>query len=116
MRAMPLLQRRLRFMARPRTEIVSAGSGRAKKLKSPAIPVLKVNAASLGEKGDDAFLLDVAPVEAMIAAPSDWCPHPAHTTCVRVQGDSMMPLIGDGYVVAVDSLHTERAALDGKVV
>ena len=81
-----------------------------------AIPLLKVIAASPGKKGDVSPVLHAAAVETMIAAPKGWCPNPEHTVCLRVTGDSMMPLIHDGYVIAVDATQMDRAQLDGKIV
>jgi SOS-response transcriptional repressor LexA len=99
---------------------VVAGSG-ARKLSEQkhqlvAIPLLKVSVGPQGEKGDVTSILHGAPIESMIAAPSSWCPHPATTTCLRVRGDSMNPLIYDGYIIAVDSSQTDRAKLDGEIV
>ena len=104
----------------PAFEIVAAGSGGKKPLHSKvqlvAIPLLKVVAASHGEKGHDASVLHDAPIESMIAAPKDWCPNPTATSCLRVKGHSMMPLIQDGYILAVDSSQSERNKLNGKIV
>jgi SOS-response transcriptional repressor LexA len=118
MRMLPQFSRKL---ARPNTidiRVATAGSGH-KKSKAPqlvAIPLLKVVAASHGEKGDNSAVLQDAPVESMIAAPKEWCPNPSATTCLRVQGNSMSPLICDGYILAVDSSQTDRSKLDGKIV
>jgi SOS-response transcriptional repressor LexA/DNA-binding XRE family transcriptional regulator len=120
MRVVPSLRRRLKKIAMPAFEIVAAGSGGKKplrnKLQLVAIPLLKVVAASHGEKGHDASVLHDAPIESMIAAPKDWCPNPTATTCLRVKGHSMMPLIQDGYILAVDSSQSERNKLNGKIV
>jgi SOS-response transcriptional repressor LexA len=35
---------------------------------------------------------------------------------LRVRGDSMAPLIYDGYILAVDSSQNDRVKLDGKIV
>lgn len=99
-------------------EIASAGSG-DKKSKAPqliAIPLLKLVAASHGENGDNSAVLHDAPVESMIAAPKEWCPNPSTTSCLRVKGNSMNPLIYDGYILAVDSSQTDRLELNGKIV
>ena len=90
-----------------------AGSGRKKpagdKLQLIAIPLLSVVAASHGEKGDNRPLLHGAPVESMIAAPKRRdLPIPKPLPCLRVQGDSMSPVIGDGYILAVDSARMNR--------
>lgn len=119
MRVMPWMQKRLRRAKTPAFEIVSAGSGNrklAEKVQLVAVPLLKIVAASHGEKGDDIPFLHDAPVDSMIAAPSDWCPNPSSTSCLRVQGHSMSPTICDGYIVAVDSFQTDRSKLDGKIV
>jgi SOS-response transcriptional repressor LexA len=121
LRVMPRMQERLRKLQTPHLEIVTAGSG-AKKLKTNdklqlvAIPVLKTVAATLGEKGDSHALLRDAPIESVVAAPKSWCPNPASTSCLRVRGGSMSPLIHDGYILAVDSSQTEAGGLNGKIV
>lgn len=120
MRVMPKLNRSTNRVSIDATNlaIAAAGSG-SKKLKVPqlvAIPVLQVVAASHGEKGDNATILHSAPVESMIAAPKDWVPNPSATTCVRVKGNSMSPLIYDGYILVIDTSQTDHAKLSGKVV
>jgi SOS-response transcriptional repressor LexA/DNA-binding transcriptional regulator YiaG len=119
MRVMPDLEKRLRVARSVDVEIVRAGSGGKKtreKLQLVAIPLLKVKAASLGKKGDASPVLHAAAVESMIAAPKGWCPNPEHTVCLRVSGDSMLPLIHDGNVIAVDATQTDHTHLDGKIV
>jgi len=120
LRVMPGLQRRLRESRTPNLEIVVAGSGVKKKESKTqqlvAIPVLKVVAASHGEKSDAGSLLHEAPVESMIAAPRDWCPNPSATSCLRVRGNSMAPLIFDGYILAVDTTQNDPGKLDDKIV
>jgi phage repressor protein C with HTH and peptisase S24 domain len=99
-------------------QIENAGSG-GKKLTAPqlvAIPLLKIAVASHGGRGDNSMLFNDAPVESMIAAPKEWCPNPSATTCLRVRGNSMTPLINDGYILAVDSSQTDHSELRGKVV
>jgi SOS-response transcriptional repressor LexA len=119
MRVIPGMHRRLRLAHTHELEIVNAGSGTkelAQKLQLVAIPLLKTAAATPGEKGDDVPSLHDAPVESMIAAPREWCPHPSSTSCLHVRGSSMAPTIGDGYIVAADSSQTDRSKLDGKIV
>jgi len=81
-----------------------------------AIPLLTAVADAHGEKGNSTATLQDAPVESMIAAPEDWCPNPKATVCLRVRGNSMMPLIYDGYIVAVDTAQAYSPNLDGKLV
>lgn len=120
LRVIPMLRRRLHVNRLPDFEMVRAGSGvptaESAAVQLVTIPLLKVVAASHGEKGDNAPLLHEAPVESMIAAPGDWCPNPADTSCLRVKGNSMRPLIYDGYIVVVDSSQTDRSTLNGKIV
>jgi len=118
MRVIPKLRSRLRHAKLHNFQIVRAGTSGKQPLNSKlvAIPLLDVVAGAQGEKGDDVPGLDDAPVESMIAAPKDWCPNPTATNCVRVRGNSMNPIIYDGYILAVDSSQTNRAKLNGKIV
>ena len=123
LRVVPQLQARLRKAQLPQLEVVAAGSGAKRprtktKLRLVAIPLLKSVAVAHGEKGggESSELLHDAPIESMIAAPKDWCPNPSTTSCVRVRGSSMSPLIHDGYILAVDSAQTEINELNGKIV
>jgi SOS-response transcriptional repressor LexA len=118
LRVMPRLRERLHQAQMPHLEIVRAGGGakKAEGLQLVTIPLLKTVAASHGEKCESLGLLHDGAVESMIAAPKDWCPNPSTTSCLRVRGSSMSPLIHDGYILAVDSAQTEIAELNGKVV
>jgi SOS-response transcriptional repressor LexA len=106
----------------PEFEIVIAGSGgkRAAKLKTKAklvaIPVLAVHAGTHGAKGDQVLDLDQAEVSEMIAAPALWCPNPAATSCLRVRGASMSPMIDDGDIVVVDCTQHDGSELNGKII
>jgi len=118
MRVMPKLGKRF---SRTRTVVLqSATAGSGSKIpvapQLVAIPLLEVVAASHGERGDSSAILHDAPVESMIAAPKDWCPNPSATTCLRVRGNSMMPLITEGAILVVDSSQIDSAKLNGKVV
>jgi SOS-response transcriptional repressor LexA len=111
----------LRKAAFPDFEIVMAGSHKknnhgALKARLVAIPVLAAHAATHGGKGDQFLDLDEVPAQEMIAAPAVWCPHPADTTCLRVRGASMSPLINDDDIVAVDRSATDPCELSGKIV
>ena len=119
LRVLPILKRVTQTSAPHNIEIVTAGSGALRveeKLELVAIPLLKVAVAGYGERSDNLPLLTEAPVEDMIAAPKNWCPNPSFTSCLRVSGNSMAPLIQDGFVVAVDSSDTDVSKLHGKVV
>jgi SOS-response transcriptional repressor LexA len=119
LRVLPSLENKTTTSKVRNFEIVSAGIDSTKiagKIELVAVPLLKAVAASRGEKGDPLHLLSDAPVETMIAAPKDWCPNPSHTSCLRVQGNSMAPLIHDGNVVAVDTSQIDATVLDGRIV
>jgi SOS-response transcriptional repressor LexA len=118
MRVLPGAAKRMRRENVISYQLASAGPGSKKPKIShlAAIPLLKSVAASHGEKGDSTAVLHDAPVENMIAAPSQWCPNPASTSCLRVRGNSMAPLIQDGYILAVDSSQTDHSKLNGKIV
>jgi SOS-response transcriptional repressor LexA len=120
MRVLPEEKRIFPKSAFPDFDIVVAGSGTKvrshKKTKLVAIPLLSVRAGAHGERGDKVIDLSGAPAEDMIAAPAAWCPHPASTSCLRVKGTSMNPLISDGDILAVDYSQTNHPSLDGKIV
>ncbi len=117
MRVLPAVRSRLRKDRLPGLKIVHAGvSSVSKKNKFVAIPLLPVIVATHGGKGDPAIALDQTRPEAMLAAPSRWCPNPANTSCLRVHGRSMMPLIHSGYILVVDSSETNRLKLRGQIV
>jgi hypothetical protein len=104
----------------PEFDIVVAGSHH-KTAISPrprlvAIPVLPVHAATHGGKGDPVMDLDEIPAHEIIGAPVVWCPHPAETSCLKVRGSSMSPLINEDDIVAVDRAVTNPAELSGKIV
>jgi SOS-response transcriptional repressor LexA len=104
-------------------EIVRAGSGvrrkrpkGAAKLQMVAVPLLDMHAGTIGQAGGQFADFDSASAEQMIAAPAFWCPNPAQTNCLRVQGTSMSPLINDGDIVAVDGSQTNPETLNRKIV
>src|SRR5271169_635514 len=118
MRVLPAVRSRLRKDRLPSLQVVQAGAHRAPTRQDNlvAIPVLPVVVATHGGKGDPADLLHEVRPESMLAAPSDWCPNPAQTSCLRVHGRSMMPLIRDGYIIVIDTSQTNRLKLYGQIV
>jgi phage repressor protein C with HTH and peptisase S24 domain/DNA-binding XRE family transcriptional regulator len=108
---------RVRSSKVPELQLVFAGSGeKLPDMQLVAIPVLQVHAGTHGETGDDVMSLEEAPINEMMAAPRQWCPNPQYTKCLRVRGHSMMPLIRDGNIVAVDTSQTDISELDNTVV
>jgi hypothetical protein len=118
LRVIPEMLERLQGSSFGDLEIVRAGSGARKthleKQTLVAIPLLKVVAAAHGETSGHPSNLLSGPVESVIAAPKDWCPNPGHTSCLRVQGNSMTPLIQEGYILAVDSSQNDQITVERK--
>jgi hypothetical protein len=118
-RALPVKKEVFPKSSFPDFDIVVAGSGKkaqCKKTKLVAVPLLDIHAGAHGERGDHLLDLDKANAIDMIAAPAAWCPHPSSTSCLRVKGMSMSPLIHDGDILAVDYSELRHAELNGKIV
>lgn len=119
MDVMPKTRRRLLDKRTANVQIVHAGAGRMQlsdKEALVAIPLLPVRAATPGERGDRVADLDQLKPEAMLAAPAEWCPNPAATVSLRVKGNSMSPLILDGYIIAADTSEVDHDDLVGQIV
>ena len=118
MRVLPAIRERLLDNRLSTRQIVQGYRGVSKKQLSNlvAIPLLPVVAAGRAEQdGDEPDLYQVRP-EAVLAAPSSWCPNPSFTRCLRVKGGSMTPLLQSGYVIVVDISQTSPAELHGDIV
>lgn len=119
LRVLPTARRRLRQSRIESVRVVHAGAGRTECIKPAdfvAIPLLPVRAATQSGKGEKVTDLDQLKPETMWAAPAEWCPNPAFTISFRVVGNSMSPLILDGYIIAVDTSQVSRDDLVGKIV
>jgi transcriptional regulator with XRE-family HTH domain len=119
MRVLPAARRRLRLGTNASIQIVHAGAKTAVRLKPTdfvAIPVLPVRAATPGEDAEEIADLDQLKPEAIWTAPADWCPNPASTISLRVKGNSMSPLILDGYLIAVDKSEVSHDEMLGQIV
>ena len=117
MRVLPTASRRLREGRIASVQVVHAGAvGSLKPARFVAIPILPVRAATPGADGDEVSDLDQLKPEAIWAAPMEWCPNPASTISLRVVGNSMSPLILDGYIIAVDTSDISRDDLVGQIV
>ena len=79
-------------------------------------PLPSVHAGARGVKGDHFRRLDETVVAEVAAVPTLWCPNPEATSCLRVRGSSMNPLIMDGDIVVVDSSQRDLHKLNGKIV
>ena len=75
------------------------------------IPLLKDPAATGNPRQ-----IDESDVDDYLALPGSLCPNPDAIVCIKVLGDSMSPMLEDGYIVAVDTSQTDRARLHGQMV
>jgi phage repressor protein C with HTH and peptisase S24 domain/DNA-binding XRE family transcriptional regulator len=117
MRVLPDANRRLKEMRTDRLQLIHAGATAAKsRTEFVAVPLLPVFAATAGEQGDREVDLHQTLPERLLAAVSDWCPNPTSTICMRVKGNSMSPLILDGYIIAVDTSEVRNDMLIGQIV
>ncbi|MGA7295030.1 MAG: LexA family transcriptional regulator [Terriglobales bacterium] len=118
MRVLPALRRRFALIRLPELNFVLAGNRSASSLKKEslvALPLLPVDAGTDGHDGDNIDLAEVSP-ESILAAPVEWCTNPESIVCLRVRGNSMSPLILDGYIIAVDTSDIEHNNLVGQIV
>lgn len=119
LRVLPASRSRWRQGKIANVQVVHAGAERASSIKPTdfvAIPLLPVHAATANEDTDEVSDLDLLPPEAIWAAPAEWCPNPSQTISLRVKGDSMSPLILDGYIIAVDTSDISHDKLIGQIV
>lgn len=89
--------------------IVGAGSS------AVVLPLLNIVAFGDRIPPREHITLAQAEVEDVLMAPLHWCPHPKSMISLRIAGDSMMPLIGPGAILAIDTAVLERADLDKKI-
>lgn len=75
------------------------------------IPLLK-DAAAAGTPRQ----LQENEIDDMLPVPGSLCPHPDAIVCIRVEGDSMSPVLEPGYIIAVDTAQTDRARLYNQMV
>ena len=119
MRILPTARRWMRQGRIANIQVVHAGAKGVTSLRPAdfvAIPVLPVRAATPGEDAGEVVDLDVVKPKAIWAAPVEWCPHPEQTIGLRVKGNSMSPLILDGYIIAVDTSIVSHDELLSQIV
>ena len=75
------------------------------------VPLLKDPAAAGTPR-----VLDENEIEAVIPFPRDWLPRGGKLYAVRVAGDSMSPILNDGYVVLIDTTQRDPKKLVEKMV
>lgn len=117
-RVLPGVRRRLAETSIPELRVVRAGGMAGHPLKKDsmvAVPLLPIHAGTAGSLGDNIDLAEVS-AESMVAAPPAWCPNPESTVCLKVKGNSMWPLILEGYILAMDTSEIRNDDLVGHIV
>jgi SOS-response transcriptional repressor LexA len=115
MRVLPQIEKRFESLARIQT-VAAGAESKSVGASLVALPLLPLVAAATKEKGSASTELHSASPEAMLAAPALWCPNPAFTLCLRVKGDSMEPVLQNGYIIAVDQKQKDKSKLEGQIV
>jgi phage repressor protein C with HTH and peptisase S24 domain len=103
------------YGARKRNRTVAVGQTRPPAANCNR-PLLPIREATPGPEGDQVADLDQLNPKRYGRPPPHWCPNPRATISLGVAGNSMSPLILDGYVVAVDTSSVSRDHLVGKIV
>ncbi len=76
-----------------------------------SVPLLRDEAAAGTPRS-----ISEADVEGYVLLPKQWCAKPEELTCVRVRGDSMVPILYDGALVGIDHSQRDPASLHQKMV
>ncbi len=87
------------------------GSRLKKRPDAVGVPLLK-DAAAAGSPR----LIEEAEVDETLIFPRKWCPHPEATTCIKITGDSMTPVLEEHDIVAVDTSSQEPSRLVNEMV
>lgn len=84
-------------------------------LESHSVPLLGLTAGT-DRAGDNEANVEQSPAVAKLMAPAGWNDHQDSVRCLRVSGDGMAPLIGDGSIVAADLAEFDRPKLYNFIV
>ena len=84
-------------------------------LESHSVPLLGLTAGTNGP-GDNESNVEQSPAVAKLMAPAAWNDHATSVRCLRISGDGMAPLIGDGSIVAADLAQFDPAKLYNFIV
>jgi SOS-response transcriptional repressor LexA len=88
----------------------------ADKGNAVAIPLLNITAYGDEVPPEQHVRIGDARIEEVLTVPLSWCPHPEAMICVHMTGDSMLPIIDSGTLLAVDTEVTDKDTLLGKIV
>src|SRR5438067_1747169 len=84
-------------------------AGAASPARAPASPALNISLAVRTE-------FHSLESEELIAVPAAWCPDPESIVCVRINEDGMAPIVGQGFIVAIDISITDPEQLQNALV
>jgi SOS-response transcriptional repressor LexA len=118
MKVVPDLEQRLYRRSDQKIEIVPASGATVpdtlalKKIPDAVAVPLLLDSSGAGSPR----LIEEAQIERIVIADRYDCPHPQHTTCIRVSGRSMYPVLDDGYIVAVDTFVDDPESLIERMV
>lgn len=87
----------------------SSDVGAAAAAPAPDSPPLNI---SFGVR-TDFFSTDY---EQFMAVPAAWCPNPERIVCVRINEDGMAPIVGQGFIVAIDTSTTDPVELQSALI
>lgn len=112
-----LIQAKFANATEVRVEVIPAkgsmkpGGGLKRNPDAVAVPLLKDSAAAGNPR-----LINEAAVEDTLLLRRKTCPHPEDTLAIKITGDSMSPILEDGYVVAIDTADRDPKKLLNRMV
>ena len=92
-------------------DAIKGGRRKAMEVGNVAIPLLSDPAAAGSPR-----IIDEQIIERDIIVPAEVVPHPLDTVCIKVSGDSMAPILQEGYIVVVDAAQRDPARLVHQMV
>ena len=92
-------------------DAIKGGRRKAMEVGHVAIPLLSDPAAAGSPR-----IIDEHTIERDIVVAAEDVPHPLDTVCIKVSGDSMAPILQEGYIVAVDAAQRDPARLVHQMV
>ncbi|KKK73568.1 hypothetical protein LCGC14_2892520, partial [marine sediment metagenome] len=92
-------------------DAMKGGRRKAMEIGHIAIPLLSDPAAAGSPR-----IIDEQIIERDVVIPAEVLRHPLDTVCIKVSGDSMAPILQEGYIVAVDAAQRDPARLIHQMV
>lgn len=92
-------------------DAIKGGRRKAMEVGHVAIPLLSDPTAAGSPR-----IIDEQVIERDIVVPAEVVRHPLDTVCIKVSGDSMAPILQEGYIVVVDAAQRDPARLVHQMV